>query len=100
MKTQRWMSVREAVLHLADNLQQYASYLDSQREATKVNESRMEVSDDTDEITILAAKNTHPGLAAWHYDLHQSIEKSKHFEAVFVNNHVPHDARKRYVVLL
>ena len=56
----------------------------------------MEVRDDTDEITIVAAKNVHPGPTARYYTLHQNIEKSEHFEAVFVNDHAPPDARRRY----
>lgn len=74
------------MLCLAENLQQYASYLDSRRKATKRIQSRMDVRDDTNEITIVAATNVHPDLAA-QYILHQNIEKSKHFEAVFVNDH-------------
>lgn len=96
MKIQRWTSIRETVLHLATNLQQYASYLDSQKDATRENQLRMEVRSDVDEITILAAKSIHPGPVARYRTLHQALQKSKPFEAVFVNDHAPPDAKRRY----
>lgn len=48
----------------------------------------MEVSDDTDKIKIDAANNCNP---AQYLSLHQNIEKSEYFEAVFVSNHALSD---------
>ena len=95
MKTQRWMSVCEAVRQLAGNLWQYAAYLDRQKAATKENQSRLDVRSDVDDITVLAGKNLQPGPSARYHTLHQALEKSKDFEAVFVNDHAPPLAKRR-----
>lgn len=73
------MSVQEAVLCLAANLWQYTSYLDLQNDRAKGNHSRMEVRDDTDKISIVAAKTVLPGPATEHHTLHQAIEKNGYF---------------------
>lgn len=96
MKTDRWMSVREAVLRLAANFRQYATYLEVQNDKVKGNHSRTEVRDDTDKISIGAAKNIHPGPAARYSTLHQAVEKSGYYEPVFVNDHAPPDAKRQF----
>ena len=96
MKTQRWMSVGEAVRQLPDNLRQYAVYFDRLKASTKENQSRLDVRSDVDDITVLAGKNLLPGPSAQYRTLHQALEKSKDFEAVFVNDHAPPLAKRRY----
>ena len=95
-ETQWWMSVCEAVRQLADNLRQYVAYLDRQKATTKENQSRLDVRSDVDDITVLAGKNLQPGPSARYHTLHQALEKSKDFEAVFVNDHAPPLAKRRY----
>ena len=82
MKMQRWVSVRESVLRFANDLQQYASYLDSQRVATKGNQSRLEASGEVDEITVILAKTVHLGPAARYLTLYLALQKSKPFESL------------------
>ena len=53
MKTKQWKSVCEVITSLATNLQQYTSYLASQKGATKKNLARTEVRSDVDEISVI-----------------------------------------------
>lgn len=95
MQTKRWEVVHDAIHSLGTNLQQYAAYLNSQKEAAKENCSRMVNQTEVDEMVVLvAAKDIHPST---HYQtLHRAIEKKTPFEPVFVNEYAPPDARRRY----
>ena len=96
MKMQRWVTVHESILCFASNLQQYASYLDSQKAATKSNQSRVEVRGEVDEMAIVPAKTVLCESAARYCTLHQALQKSGPFEPLFVNDYAPADAKRRY----
>ena len=49
MKRQAWKPVREALLRLADNLRNYASYLEKQVDATRAVDSRKSLRTDIDD---------------------------------------------------
>ena len=94
MKNQRWKAVQEAIYTLATNLQQYSVYLDSHREMSKQNSSRMTVQTEVDEIAVIAHCES---VTPIRYDaLYKAIENKAPFEPVFINEHALPDARRRY----
>ena len=96
MKSQRWASVREAILKLSENFRKYATYLNKQRESMNERHSRLEVNTDVDELSILAGKHLFPGPSARYSSLHGALQKAKDYDAIFVNDHAPPDPRRRY----
>ena len=94
MKSQRWASVREAILNLSENLRKYATYLNKQREAMNERHSRLKMNTDVDELSILAGKRLFPGPSARYNSLHEALQKAKDYDAIFVNDHAPPDPRR------
>lgn len=94
MKSQPWKAIQDAIYSLASSMQTYSKYLDSQREASQQNRSKMIVETDIDEIGVLPSCENVPPV---HYAaLHKVIQDSRFFEPVFINEHAPPDARRRY----
>ena len=93
MKLNRWKSVREMLLRLADNLRKYSSYLNTH---TKAHQSTKEIASDTDEINILVATDVPTSCNSQYHHLHQALKESMEFKAVFINDYAPPDAKQRY----
>ena len=66
------------------------------RRTNQGEQSIMKVRDNSNEITIVAAKNMRAGPLVQCYTLLHTTEKSKHFEAAFVKDHAPPDAKRIY----
>ena len=73
-----------------------ASYLYSQKAATKSNQSRLEVIGEVDEMAIVPAKTVLCESAARYCTLHQALQKSEPLEPRFVNDYAPADAKRQY----
>ena len=83
MKLNRWKSVREMLLRLADNLRKYSSYLNTH---TKAHQSTKEIASDTDEINILVATDIPTSCNSQYHHLLQALKESMEFKAVFIND--------------
>lgn len=98
MKRHPWTAVREAVLHLADNLRKHAMYLHHQNEAVSANHAKRHcVRTDVDDFKVLSATTPiNPTLSARYKSLHDALIHSHEYEPILLEDHSPADTRRRY----
>ena len=97
MKSQQWLSVREAVLRLADNLRKHATYLEQQNLAVQECQAKKTCWSDVDDFDVLpASSNIKPTFAARYRSLHAAILHAKDFEPILVEDHSPPCPKRRY----
>lgn len=98
MNGQKWISVREAILRLADNLRKHAAYLNHQNEAVQSNHSKkLCVRSDVDEFKVLSiTRCIKPTHAARYRSLHESLNHVSEYKPILLEDHSPSDAKRRY----
>ena len=97
MKRQQWLTVREAVLKLADNLRKYVSYLGKQNREVKKYQAKKVVQSDVDNFDVLpGSSNIKSTLADRYRSLHVAILHAKEFETILVEDHSPPCPKRRY----
>ena len=100
MKTAQWKAMYEAVLHLANSLRMYATYLQEKNAQMKEHHEKRSRINDVDEWQYLSGKEgIFPGPSARYCMLHLELEKSQPYTPVFLNDHLPSDPRRKYEYL-
>ena len=90
----------EAVLHLANSLRMYATYLQEKNAQMKEHHEKRSRINDVDEWQYLSGKEEiFPGPSARYRTLHLELEKSQPYTPVFLNDHLPSDPRRKYEYL-
>ena len=97
MKTQQWKSMYEAILHLANNLHKYATYLDKQNEKMHEHHEKHSCINQVNEWHFLQGKSDiAPGPSARYRTLHLELDKTEPYCPIFLNDHMPSDSRRKH----
>ena len=98
LKRQKWQSVYEAVLKLAEGLRQYSNCLRKQIEAVAESEAKRScVQNDVDELVVLSATSViKPTLAARYKSLHAALLHSTDYEPILLEDHSPTERRQKH----
>ena len=100
MKSLQWRGVCEAMLRLATNLEKYSTYLQKQSAEAKQNREMLAVQEEAWDWKVKSP--THvltPGQKARYRSLHRQLHAIDNYEAVFINEHLPTDRRRRFEYL-
>ena len=96
LKRGEWKAVYESILHLADNLRKYGTYLQSQNISSQTARARNVLGADVDEWEVYQANIFIESSTkrACYQLLHEALRHSEPYQLIFVNEFAPTDRRR------